>query len=82
MFNGNASLSLADIAAVTGNGRNNDGMWGGDGWWAIIIFAMIFGWGGFGGNGWGGNGGMGATASHTPTLQFSVDLTRRLSSGS
>ena len=55
MFNGNASPSLADIAAVTGNGRNNDGMWGGDGWWAIIIFAMIFGWG--------GNGGMGATAS-------------------
>ena len=51
MFNGNAMPSLADIAAVTGNGRNNDGMWGGDGWWAIIIFAMIFGWGGFGGNG-------------------------------
>lgn len=63
MFNGNASPSLADIAAVTGNGRNNDGMWGGDGWWAIIIFAMIFGWGGFGGNGWGGNGGIGATES-------------------
>lgn len=63
MFNGN-SPSLADIAAVTGNNRNNDGMWGGDGWWAIIIFAMIFGWGGFGGNGWGGNGGgMGSTAS-------------------
>ena len=31
MFNGNAMPSLADIAAVTGNGRNNDGMWGGDG---------------------------------------------------
>lgn len=63
MFNGN-SPSLADIAAVTGNNRNNDGMWGGDGWWAIIIFAMIFGWGGFGGNGWGGNGGgMGSTAA-------------------
>lgn len=66
MFNGN-SPSLADIAAVTGNNRNNDGMWGGDGWWAIIIFAMIFGWGGFGGNGWGGNGGgMGsAVAAYT-----------------
>ena len=25
--------------------RNNSGFWGGDGWWAIIIFAMIFGWG-------------------------------------
>ena len=63
MFNGN-SPSLADIAAVTGNNRNNDGMWGGDGWWAIIIFAMIFGWGGFGGNGWVGNGGgIGSTAA-------------------
>ena len=58
MFNGGNSPSLADIAAVTGNGRNNDGMWGGDGWWAIIIFARIFGWGGFG-NGWGGFGGNG-----------------------
>lgn len=64
MFNGSNSPSLADIAAVTGGNRNNDGMWGGDGWWAIIIFAMIFGWGGFGGNGWGGNGGgMGSTAA-------------------
>ena len=41
MFNGNAMPSLADIAAVTGNGRNNDGMWGGDGWWAIIILSLI-----------------------------------------
>lgn len=40
-------------------GNRNDGMWGGDGWWAIIIFAMIFGWGngGFGGFGGGGNQG-------------------------
>lgn len=82
MFNGNASPSLADIAAVTGNGRNNDGMWGGDGWWAIIIFAMIL-----------AGAALAAMAGeeteawerqhlHTPTLQFSVDLTRRLSSGS
>ena len=27
MFNSNG-VSLADIAAVTGNNRNNDGMWG------------------------------------------------------
>ena len=33
-----------------GGNCNNGGFWGGDGWWAIIIFAMIFGWGrgGFG----------------------------------
>ena len=28
-----------------GGNCNNGGFWGGDGWWAIIIFAMIFGWG-------------------------------------
>lgn len=38
-----------------GGNCNNGGFWGGDGWWAIIIFAMIFGWGrgGFGGFGCG-----------------------------
>lgn len=29
---------------------NNGGMWGDGGWWAIILFAMIFGWGN---GGWG-----------------------------
>lgn len=48
--------SLADIAAVTGN-RNNDGF-GDGGWWAWILFAIIFGWGG-NGYGWGNNGGGG-----------------------
>ena len=61
MFNGNAGPSLADIAAVTGNDRN-DGFLGGDGIWAIIVFAMIFGWGGFG-NGFGGNGRESGTAA-------------------
>lgn len=53
MFNSNG-VSLADIAAVTGNNRNNDGMWGDGAWWIVIL--LIFGrgnngWGGFGGNG-------------------------------
>lgn len=55
MFTGGNNISLADIAAVTDNNRNNDG-WG-DGWliWIVLIFAM-FGWGG---NGWGnGNNGL------------------------
>ena len=46
-------VSLADIAAVTGNNRDNDGMWGNGAWWIVIL--LIFGWGGFGNNGWGGN---------------------------
>lgn len=52
MFNN--GVSLADIAAVTGNNRDNDGMWGNGAWWIVIL--LIFGWGGFGNNGWGGNG--------------------------
>lgn len=58
MFNN--GVSLADIAAVTGNNRNNDGMWGDGAWWIVIL--LIFGWGngGFGGWGNGGNNGVGA----------------------
>lgn len=44
--------SLADIAAATGN--NNGGFGNGEGWWIIILFALIFGWGR---NGFAGNGG-------------------------
>lgn len=52
MFSNNG-YSLADVAAATGNNRNNDGMWGDGAWWIVIL--LIFGWGGFGG--FGGNGG-------------------------
>lgn len=48
MFNGNAGLSLADIAAVT-NGNSNNGFNDGNGWWILIILFAIFG-------GWGNNG--------------------------
>lgn len=72
MFNGN-SPSLADIAAVTGKNRD-DGFLGGDGIWAIIVFAMIFGWGGFG-NGWGNGGNGGATPFATGALT-QTDLQR------
>lgn len=54
-------VSLADIAAVTGNNRDNDGMWGNGTWWIVIL--LIFGWGGFGNNGWGNGNGMGSTAA-------------------
>lgn len=57
------SMSPADIAAVTGNGSNNNG-WGGDGsFWIIVLFLIaILGFGnGYGGNYGGGSNG-GATA--------------------
>ena len=61
MFN-STSPSLADIAAVTGNDRN-DGFGDNGAWW-IIVFVLFFAFGGWNGNGWGGNGGYnGATAS-------------------
>lgn len=52
-------LSPADVAVLSGNtSRNNDGMFGDNGAWWIVLF-LIFGWGrnGFNG-GFGGNGGV------------------------
>ena len=50
---------MSGFLAGQGDGNSNrGGMFGGDGWWAIIIFARIFGWGnggyGFGGGNSGG----------------------------
>lgn len=59
---GVSELSAADVAAVCGNGgnRNNDGMFGND--WAWIVILLLFGWGGRGFGGYGGfGGGYGAT---------------------
>lgn len=50
-------MGYAMGADSNNNCGNGNGLWGGDGIWAILLFAMIFGWGnGFGGFG----GGMGA----------------------
>lgn len=47
-----------DSGGGCNNGYNNGGFLGGEGIWAIIIFAMIFGWGNGGwGGGFGGNAG-------------------------
>ena len=52
MFNTNG-YSLADISAATR--ANEDGFFGGNSaWWIILLFMFAGGWGG---NGWGGNGG-------------------------
>ena len=52
------TMSAADIAAVCGNNRNNDGMFGND--WAWIVILLLFGWGGRGFGGFGGGYGAGA----------------------
>lgn len=57
----NDGFAMGYALGQDNNGSNNNGgMWGNDGWWAIILFAMIFGWGGGGFGGFGGNGGGGA----------------------
>lgn len=64
MFSGNSGIPVTMNVEPAGSGYNNNGGFGGfgDGWWAIIIFAMIFGWGngGWGGGFGGGNGVQGA----------------------
>ena len=75
--------TLADIAAVSGGNRNNDGIFGGNGaWFLIILFLFAFmGWGG----GWGGNrGGMGADSGAMNNYVLNSDfstLSRQIDSG-
>lgn len=63
----NEAIPVVDVA-----GNNSGGMFGGDGWWAIIIFALIFGWGrgGYGGGCDSGNSGSGAAAGYVLATDF------------
>ena len=58
------NYSLSDIASVAGN---ENGFGGNSAWVLILLFAMIFGWGG---NGFGGNN----NAATTADIQRAVDL--------
>ncbi len=62
-----SEFSPADMAAVVGNDCK-DGWGGGSAWVLIILFALIFGWGG---NGFGNNA---AEAATTADIQRAVDL--------
>lgn len=58
-----SEMTPADIRACTCGNDGNDGMWGGNGaWWIIIL--LLFGWGRNGFGGFGGNGG-GAVEGYT-----------------
>lgn len=65
----NDMMSPADVVALTN--RNNDGMFGGNGaWWIIILFLFAFvGWGG---NGLGGNGNSGAADNYVLASDFAT----------
>lgn len=76
MFNSNCNTaSVPLVANIDGGCNRNDGMFGGDGWWAIIIFALIFGWGG-NGFGWGGNNGQ--KCKITPPIKMGFILKQHL----
>ena len=67
------TMTPADIAAVCGNNnRNNDGMFGND--WAWIVILLLFGWGGrgFGGFGGGFGGGYGSACGAPCATQADV----------
>ena len=58
MTNENTGMYIP-VAPAYGGGFGNDGLFGGNGAWFILILLAMFGWGG-NGFGWGGNGGTGA----------------------
>lgn len=66
-------LSASDIALLNGSERNNrDGFGDGNGWWIILFFLCMFGWGGRGFGGFGGNSGSGsAVDGYVLTSDFS-----------
>lgn len=59
------------ISAGSNSGYGN-GLFGGDGWWAIIIFALIFGWGRNGNGAFGGGGNGGVMDGYVLTSDFAA----------
>lgn len=85
MFNSNTNgYSLSDIAAATGNDRNNNDCFGGNGaWWIIILFLFCFagGWGNCRGGLFGGESSTasGITDGYILTSDF-ANLERKIDS--
>lgn len=73
----NSTPFYMPVAPSNGN-NNGNGFWNGDGIWAVIIFALIFGWGGNGIGGFGG--GQGSTVNYTLASDFAT-IQRQLSDG-
>jgi hypothetical protein len=71
---------IPNVVTTTGGNNGNGGFMNGDGWWAIILFALIFGYGrnGFGGGfgGFGGGSGVGENyilATDFATIERKLD---------
>lgn len=65
----------------SGSGCNGFGFGGDGGWlWVLIVFALIFGWGGNGFGGFGGNGGASVKDQYVLSSDFAT-IQRQLSDG-
>ena len=72
------TLSAADVAAVTRNNDNGNGMFGND--WSWIVILLLFGWGGRGyGGGFGGGYGGGVGENYILATDFAT-IERKLDS--
>lgn len=74
----NSTPFYMPVQPSNGNSNNGNGFWNGDGIWAVIIFALIFGWGGNGIGGFGG--GQGSAVNYTLASDFAT-IQRQLSDG-
>lgn len=78
MMSEGTTLSAADVAAVTRNNDNGNGMFGND--WAWIVILLLFGWGGRGfGGGFGGGYGSGIGENYALATDFAT-IERKLDS--
>ena len=73
----NSTPFYMPVAPSNGN-NNGNGFWNGDGIWAVIIFALIFGWGNNGIGGFGG--GQGSEVNYTLASDFAT-IQRQLGDG-
>ena len=73
----NSTPFYMPVAPSNGN-NNGNGFWNGDGIWAVIIFALIFGWGNNGIGGFGG--GQGSATNYTLASDFAT-IQRQLGDG-
>ena len=73
----NSTPFYMPVAPSNGN-NNGNGFWNGDGIWAVIIFALIFGWGGNGIGGFGGS--QGSAVNYTLASDFAT-IQRQLGDG-
>lgn len=67
-MNGNGGI-IPTVDLATANGYNNSGFFNGEGIWAIIILALLFG-----NNGWGGFGGFGGNAGAANGYVLATDF--------